>query len=63
LDLVPVTFVQVEQLIGSPMAPSARIHLPYWYSVRNPLGKAIAAAGFKASRVNLMAETATLVRR
>jgi hypothetical protein len=38
-------------------------HLPYWYSIRNSLGGAIAAAGFKASRVNLTSETATLVRR
>lgn len=62
-DSIPVTFAQLEEVIGSPLAPSARNHPPYWYSVRNSLGRAIAAGGFKPSRVNLTAETAMLVRR
>lgn len=60
---VAVTFVGVEEVIGQPLAPSARKYLPYWYSSQNSLGKAIAAAGFKASQVDLAAETAILVRR
>jgi hypothetical protein len=62
-DSIPVTFAEIEGLIGDPRAPSARNYQAYWYSVRNPLGKAIAAAGFRASQVNLTAETATLIRR
>jgi hypothetical protein len=61
-DSIPVTFSDLEEVIGLPLAPSARNHLPYWYSVRNSLGRAIAAGGFKASRVNLGSETAVLVR-
>lgn len=63
VDTIPVTFTQVEEVIGSPLAPSARNHLPYWYSVQNSLGKAIAAGGFKPSQVNLTSETVKLVRR
>ncbi|MGW5079555.1 PIN-like domain-containing protein [Micromonospora echinospora] len=62
-DTLPVTFASLEEVLGAPLAPSARNHLPYWYSVRNSLGAAIAAGGFKPSRVNLTSETLTLVRR
>ncbi|MFI6332478.1 PIN-like domain-containing protein [Micromonospora chersina] len=62
-DKIPVSFAELEEVIGAPLAPSARNHLPYWYSVRNSLGRAIAAGGFKPRRVNLTAETAMLTRR
>ncbi|MCW6007827.1 hypothetical protein K1W54_25265 [Micromonospora sp. CPCC 205371] len=62
-DAVPLTFADLEDVLGFPLASSARSHLPYWYSVRNPLGKAIAAGGFKASAVNLRSETVKLIRR
>lgn len=42
-DSIPVIFAQLEEVIGSPLAPSPRNHPPYWYSVRNSLGRAIAA--------------------
>ena len=63
VDSMKVTFAEVEDVLGCPLPPSARNHLPYWYSVRNSLGKAIVAGGFKPSRVNLTAETVTLKRR
>jgi hypothetical protein len=56
-------FPEVERIIGVPLAPSARLYLPYWYSAQNSLGKAIAAAGFKASNVNLTSERLVLTRR
>jgi hypothetical protein len=62
-DEVPVTFAEIEEIIGQALAPSARKYPPYWYSAQNSLGKALAAAGFKASQVSLTAETAMLVRR
>lgn len=62
-DSVVVEFAELEEVIDSPLPSSARNHLTYWYSIRNPLGKAIAAAGFKASKVNFALETATLIRR
>src|SRR6266545_1929616 len=62
-DSLPVTFAELEEILGLPLAPSARNHLPYWYSVGNSLGKAIAAGGYRASGVNLTSETVKLVRR
>lgn len=63
VDSTTVSFNELEVVIGFPLPPSARSHLPYWYSVRNSLGKAIAAAGFKPRPVNLTSETVTLIRR
>jgi hypothetical protein len=63
VDSMKVTFAELEEVLGCPLPPSARNHPPYWYSVRNSLGKAIVAGGFKPSRVNLTAETVTLKRR
>ncbi|GAB2568225.1 hypothetical protein Aab01nite_43730 [Paractinoplanes abujensis] len=60
---VTLSFGEVEQIVGAPLAPSARLYLPYWYSAQNSLGKAIAAAGFKASKVSLAAERLLFIRR
>ncbi|MET0492948.1 MAG: hypothetical protein ABW000_07425, partial [Actinoplanes sp.] len=60
---IGISFSEVERIIGVPLAPSARIYLPYWYSAQNSLGKAIAAAGFKASNVSLASERLVLVLR
>jgi hypothetical protein len=62
-DELPVTFDDLEDVLGTPLAPSARRHPPYWYSPANSLGKAIAAAGFKAAGVNLTEEILVLRRR
>jgi len=60
---LPLRFTEIETIVGLKLAPSARKHLPYWYSSQNSLGKAIAAGGYKASRVDLAAETVRLIRR
>jgi len=52
-DVLPLTFTQVEDIVGFELARSARKHLPYWYSVQNSMGRAIAAGGYKATRVEL----------
>jgi hypothetical protein len=62
-DSLPVSFEELEDIIGATLPSSARNHLPYWYSVDNSMGKAIAAAGFKASSVDLTAERLELRRR
>ncbi|MEV0726245.1 PIN-like domain-containing protein [Micromonospora purpureochromogenes] len=62
-DTIPVTFADLEGVIEKALAPWARHHLPYWYSVRNSLGRAIAAGGFRPRQVDLTSETLTLVRR
>lgn len=61
--VLPLTFSEVESIAGFELAPSARKHLPYWYSTQNSLGKAIATGGYKASRVDLATETVRLIRR
>ncbi|MEV4638084.1 hypothetical protein AB0J80_12105 [Actinoplanes sp. NPDC049548] len=60
---VSMTFGEIEDVIGELLAPSARKHLPYWYSSQNSLGKAIATAGFKARGVRTEAETVEFIRR
>jgi hypothetical protein len=62
-DSASMTFGEVEDIIGGTLAPSARKYLPYWYSSQNSLGKAIAAAGFKARGVRTATETVEFVRR
>jgi hypothetical protein len=63
IDSVSMTFAEIEDILGDALAPSARKHLPYWYSSHNSLGKAIAAAGFKPRGVRLDSETADFYRR
>ncbi|MFY1695697.1 PIN-like domain-containing protein [Solwaraspora sp. WMMA2101] len=61
-DSVRMTFGKVEDIIGDALAPSARRHLPYWYSAQNSLGKAISAAGFKSRGVRIDAESVEFYR-
>jgi hypothetical protein len=62
-DTVSMTFSEIEDILGDSLAPSARRYLPYWYSPQNSLGKAVVAAGFRASRVRTEGETVDFVRR
>lgn len=62
-ETTSMTFGEIEDILGDTLAPSARKHLPYWYSPQNSLGKAIAAAGFKARGVRTETETVEFVRR
>jgi hypothetical protein len=62
-EMTSMTFGDIEGVLGDQPAPSARKHLPYWYSAQNSLGKAIAAAGFKARGVRIATETVEFVRR
>lgn len=62
-DEIPVTFAQVEEVLGMDLPPSVRNHLPHWYGYEgSALGRAIRDAGWKASGVNLTAERLTFVR-
>jgi hypothetical protein len=62
-DEAELTFTDVEQVLGIPLPPSARNHLPHWYGYEGTaLGRAIRDAGWRASRVNLTDETLIFVR-
>jgi hypothetical protein len=63
VDQLPVSFSDLEDVLGRPLPASARQYPPYWYSTNNSLGRAIADGGFKATGVNMSAERAILVRR
>ncbi|MEH1014226.1 DUF262 domain-containing protein [Micromonospora sp. CPCC 206060] len=63
VDSLPLTFAEIEDILGAALPPSARNHPPYWYSTSNSLGKAVATAGFKSTRADLTAERVILERR
>lgn len=57
-----VAMAAIEQVIGAPLPASARRYTSPWYSVANPLARAIRAAGWKAT-VDLAGERVTFARR
>lgn len=62
-DEVRATFDQVERVIGFPLPDSSRTHIAHWYGYDgSAVARAIADAGWKASSVNLTAETVVFVR-
>jgi hypothetical protein len=59
---IQVTFTDVEDILGIPLPPSARVHLPHWYGYHGTaLGRAIRDAGWKVRRVDLGTESLTFV--
>lgn len=63
-DEIPMTFSDVERILGFALPPSARLHQPWW---SNNVGTHVAArawrsAGFKTARLDLAAERVTFVR-
>ncbi|MEV6522127.1 DUF262 domain-containing protein [Longispora sp. NPDC051575] len=61
-DTLPVTFTELEDFLGAPLPEWARTLAPYWYSGGDDLLLALAAAGFKPTRVDLTDESLVLVR-
>ncbi|KRF29470.1 DUF262 domain-containing protein [Phycicoccus sp. Soil802] len=62
-DEVRSTFGQVEEVIGFPLPESCRTHMAHWYGYDgSAVARAIADAGWRASAVNLAAESVTFVR-
>ncbi|MDT0276663.1 DUF262 domain-containing protein [Blastococcus goldschmidtiae] len=61
-DEIPLTFEEVEEVLGIPLPPSARLHMPHWYGYEGTaLGRAIRDAGWKASMVDLQEQRVTFV--
>jgi hypothetical protein len=59
---IRLDFVQVEEILGIRLPPSARVHLPHWYGYKGTaLGRAIRDANWKASHVDLVYEKVTFI--
>ncbi len=61
-DEIPLAFEEVEEVLGIPLPPSARLHMPHWYGYEGTaLGRAIRDAGWKASKVDLQEQRVVFV--
>lgn len=60
---VAASFRKVEEVLGFPLPPSSRRHLPHWYGYKgSAVARAIIDAGWRATDVNLTAERVTFVK-
>lgn len=60
---LPVTFGEVEELLGFPLPPSCRQHAAHWHSYEgSAVARAIVDAGWTASHVSLQTQTLTFTR-
>lgn len=60
---VTVTFREIETILGFPLPPSSRRHLPHWYGYEGTaVGRAIRDAGWRARHVDLAAESVVFER-
>lgn len=61
-DTLPMTFEEVEDVLGIQLPMTARTNSPYWHNPNTALGRAITAAGYKATGVILADEKVTFAR-
>lgn len=60
---VPATFAEIERVLGFALPASSRTHLPHWYGYDgSAVARAIRDAGWKATQINLTAETVVFIR-
>lgn len=58
-----LSFSDVERILGFPLPASSRKHLPHWYGYAgSAVARAIRDAGWKATKVDLNAQTVVFVR-
>ncbi|MCU1498532.1 MAG: hypothetical protein JWM47_2485 [Acidimicrobiales bacterium] len=58
-----MTFADVERVLGFPLPASSRKHLPHWYGYEgSAVARAVRDAGWKATKVDLNAQTVIFVR-
>jgi hypothetical protein len=63
-DAVPMSFEAIERLLGFALPASSRAHNAHWSGYKgSAVARAIADAGWRATSVNLTAETVRFVRR
>lgn len=60
-EVIRLSFADVEKIVGIPLPPSSRRHLPHWYGYEgSAVARAIRDAGWKARAVDLETETLEL---
>ncbi len=61
---IPMTFAQIERIIGQSLPPAALIHRPWWSNnpSNNVMTKAWLNAGYKTERVDMEGRKLTFVR-
>ena len=58
-----VSITKVEEVLGFPLPPSSRRHLPHWYGFKgSAVARAIIDAGWRSTDANLTAERVTFVK-
>jgi len=63
-DVIELTFLQMEGILGFLLPASCRTHLPHWYGAKgSAVARAIQDAGWKASKVSLEREHVTFIRQ
>lgn len=63
VDRLPMTFAEIEEIVGMPLPPSSRRHPAHWSGYEgSAVARAIHDAGWRASEVNLSAERLVFVR-
>jgi hypothetical protein len=61
-DTLPMTFEEVEDILGFQLPMTARTNSPYWHNPTTALGRAVVAAGYKSTGVLLADEKVTFAR-
>lgn len=60
---IATTFSEIEEVLGFPLPPSCRRHIPHWHSYEgSAVARAILDAGWRAKDVDLTAERLVLER-
>jgi hypothetical protein len=59
-----MSFAQIERVLGFPLPASSRKHLPHWHGYQgSAVARAIIDAGWKATNVDLNAQTVRFVKQ
>lgn len=63
-DAVPMSFAQIESVLGFALPSSSRAHNAHWSGYKgSAVARAVHDAGYRSTSVNLTAETVVFVRK
>jgi hypothetical protein len=57
-----LTFAELEDVLGFPLAPTARVHRRYWTNRKSALARAVAAGGYRVTDAEVATEVLTFTR-